>query len=132
MDAGASTDEWCGQRTAKSCGPDIPTLISGATRKRCHPRRQESPVSGASTKETVRTIARGMPGGSGVTVVTNLCAFLLCTQGCGRACRPAFPAPSAMGKGFYKTRGADFACENAEVWLGRVIARSKATKQSRL
>jgi hypothetical protein len=34
-----------------------------------------------------------MPGVSGVTVVTNLCAFLLCTQGCGRTERPAFPAP---------------------------------------
>src|SRR5664279_1923218 len=28
-----------------------------------------------STKETVKTIARGMPGDSGVTVVTNACAF---------------------------------------------------------
>ncbi|MGA2057672.1 MAG: hypothetical protein ABSG88_20485 [Bradyrhizobium sp.] len=29
------------------------------------------PVSGAATKETVKTIARGMPGVSGVTVVTT-------------------------------------------------------------
>ena len=55
-------DEGRAKRTAKSCGPDIPTLISGATRKRCHLRRQESPVSGASAKETVKTIARGVPG----------------------------------------------------------------------
>jgi hypothetical protein len=29
------------------------------------------PVTGESMKETVKTIARGMPGDSGVTVVTN-------------------------------------------------------------
>jgi hypothetical protein len=29
------------------------------------------PVTGESTKETVKTIVRGMPGDSGVTVVTN-------------------------------------------------------------
>jgi hypothetical protein len=64
-------------RTAKSCGPDIPTLMSSW--RQCYAlrwrRRQQSPVSGASTKETVKTIARGMPGVSGVTVVTNSCAF---------------------------------------------------------
>jgi len=31
----------------------------------------KSPITGESTKETVKTIARGMPGVSGVTVVTN-------------------------------------------------------------
>src|SRR5580704_4242544 len=41
-----------------------------------------------------KTIARGMPGVSGVTVVTNACAFYHCTRGCGRIGRPAFPAPS--------------------------------------
>src|SRR5258707_13366981 len=33
-------------------------------------------VTGESTKETVKTIARGMPGCSGVTVVTMLVCFL--------------------------------------------------------
>src|ERR1700728_2984523 len=51
-----------------------------------------------STKETVKTIARGMPGVSGVTVVTCLRAFYFCTQGCGRIGRPAFPAPSLEGR----------------------------------
>src|SRR4030081_1466586 len=41
-----------------------------------------------------KTIARGMPGNPGVTVVTTLVCFLLCTRGCGRIRRPAFPAPS--------------------------------------
>jgi hypothetical protein len=40
-----------------------------------------------------KTIARGMPGVPGVTVVTNACAFYQYTRGCGRIGRPAFPAP---------------------------------------
>jgi hypothetical protein len=40
-------------------------------------RWQESPVTGESTKETVKTIARGMPGVSGVTVVTMLVCFFI-------------------------------------------------------
>ena len=55
---------------------------------------KQSPVTEESAKETVKTIARGMPGVSGVTVVTNACAFYHCARGCGRAGRPAFPAPS--------------------------------------
>ncbi len=51
------------------------------------------PVTGESTKETVKTIARGMPDVSGVTVVTNACVYYHYTRGCGRAERPAFPAP---------------------------------------
>jgi hypothetical protein len=57
-----------------------------------HRRRwQESPVTEESAEKTVKTIARGMPDVSGVTVVTNACAYYHC--GCGRAERPAFPAP---------------------------------------
>jgi hypothetical protein len=54
----------------------------------------KSPITKESTKETVKTVARGMPGVSGVTVVSNSCAFYFCTRGCGRIGRPAFPAPS--------------------------------------
>jgi hypothetical protein len=53
------------------------------------------PVTGESAKETVKTIARGMPGLSGVTVVTNSRVFFY-TRGCGRIERPAFPAPSDL------------------------------------
>src|SRR6478735_7275800 len=63
-------------RTAKSCGPDAPTLASSLREPGSRGRRwQKSPVTGESTKETVKTIARGMPGVSGVTVVTNARAF---------------------------------------------------------
>src|SRR5579872_751193 len=32
----------------------------------------------------------------GEPVVTNSCAFFFCARGCGRARRPAFPAPSVF------------------------------------
>ncbi len=64
-------------RTAKSCGPDAPTLVSSFAELSARRRWQESPVTGESTKETVKTIARGMPGVSGVTVVTTLVCFLI-------------------------------------------------------
>src|SRR5436190_14187831 len=67
-------------RTAKSCGSDAPIVgVKSAIRsagdgvkKRGH--RGEREVSR-------KTIARGMPGRSGVTVVTNSYAFLFCMRG---------------------------------------------------
>jgi hypothetical protein len=60
------------QRTAKSCGPDAPTLVSssrscvGPTGLRQNisvgRRWQKSPVTGESMKETVKTIACGNAG----------------------------------------------------------------------
>src|SRR5258708_15089088 len=85
------------KRTAKSCGPDAPTLASSFAGFSAKRRWQKSPVTGESTKETVKTIARGMPGVSGVTVVTNARAYYHYTRGCGRIGRPAFPAPSDRG-----------------------------------
>jgi hypothetical protein len=94
------------RRTAKPCGPDAPTLAS-SWRKRFRRRRwQTSPVTGESTEETVKTIARGMPGDPGVTVVTNARAFYHTTRGCGRTRRPAFPAPSLeRAEGFQQNSG---------------------------
>ena len=67
-------------RTAKSCGPDAPTLVSSLRvmiRKR---RWQESPVTGESTKETVKTIAQGMLECFGEPVVTNSCVYFYFTR----------------------------------------------------
>jgi hypothetical protein len=82
------------RRTAKTRGPDAPTLASSWWKRFRRRWWQQSPVTKESAEETVKTIARGMPGVSGVTVVTCLRAFYFCTQGCGRVERPAFPAPS--------------------------------------
>jgi hypothetical protein len=56
-------------RTAKSCGPDTPTLVSSWWATADDGGKQAR--SPGSAKETVKTTARGMPGVSGVTVVTN-------------------------------------------------------------
>src|SRR4051794_7338092 len=102
--------------------------VGGVIRRR---RWQESPVTGKSTKETVKTIARGMPGRSGVTVVTMLVCFLFCMRGCGRIARPAFPAPFIFSRVTVGKARAFSRRENAEV-CGRtqgikvVIARSES------
>src|SRR5216117_2099292 len=65
-----------------------------------------------------KTIARGMPGRSGVTVVTMLVCFVFYrTRGCGRIQRPAFPAPSvSKGERFMHSSG-DSRRGNAKVCL---------------
>jgi hypothetical protein len=71
VDAGGAADERAGSRTAKSWRPDTPTLVSSW---RGFPQATEatSRLSGETSKETVKTIARGMPDLSGVTVVDLL------------------------------------------------------------
>ncbi len=85
--------------------------------------RQLSPMTGARKPGprgeraiSRKTIARGMPGVSGVTVVTNACAFYHTTRGCGRIERPAFPAPSVGGEIESKTR-AKRCGEIAKPWV---------------
>jgi hypothetical protein len=67
VDAVAPEDERCSPRTAKSCGPDAPTLASSFADGDVGPygpdtptsakrRGQTSPVPGESSKETVKTI----------------------------------------------------------------------------
>src|SRR6201986_1980426 len=45
-------------RTAKSCGPDAPTLASSLVEFSARRRWQKSPVTGESTKETVKPLRR--------------------------------------------------------------------------
>jgi hypothetical protein len=56
-------------------------------------RRQESPVSGASTKETVKTIRAGNAGTFSANLRRPLRVFFS-RKLWVRAMRPAFPAPS--------------------------------------
>jgi hypothetical protein len=48
-----------------------------------------------------------------VTVVTNACVFYHYTRGCGRAERPAFPAPSLRKGGTFNAK------------LGRIVPRDR-------
>src|SRR5882757_8408109 len=62
-------------------------------------RWQKSPVTGESAKETVKTIACGNAGRSGVLVVTRVRSTTTkCTRGCGCSGHPAFPTPSLGGR----------------------------------
>src|SRR5579864_612430 len=71
--------------------------VKFALRKRGR-RWQTSPVHRGEHEVSRKTIARGMPGETGVTVVTTLVYFVFYrTRGCGRIERPAFPAPSLRG-----------------------------------
>ena len=58
-------------RTAKLRGPDALTLASSWS---VPPMVRPQARSPGSAEETVKTIARGMPDVSGMTVVTNVCA----------------------------------------------------------
>jgi hypothetical protein len=83
MDADCAFDEQHVKRTAKSCGSDAPMLASSFA-VNARRRWQQSPVTGKSAKETVKTIARGMPGETGVTVVTMLvCFFIFACEAAG-------------------------------------------------
>src|SRR6266436_6302445 len=81
-------------RTAKSCGSDAPMLAS-SLREEAQATVSNKPGHRGEREVSRKTIARGMPGRSGVTVVTMLVCFVLFrTRGCGCIVRPAFPAPS--------------------------------------
>jgi hypothetical protein len=58
-------DECAGLRTAKSCGPDAPTLASSCAEVSARRWWQKSPVTRESAKETVKTTAQGRPDDSG-------------------------------------------------------------------
>src|SRR6202042_3495938 len=94
MDAGGAADESADLRTAKSCGPDAPTLASSfaeATPRGDGGKRARSP--GRARNKLLKPSRAGMPGDPGATVVTNACVLLPYTRGCGCNGHPAFPAP---------------------------------------
>ena len=104
-------------RTVKSCGPDAPMLGFNAapTLTRCAgDGGKKARFTRESTKQPLKTIAQGVPDRIGRPVVTTLVCFLFCIRGCGRADRPAFPAPS-LGVAVFDTSVAFLLRENAEV-----------------
>jgi hypothetical protein len=74
MDAAMSNDErHCGGRRSRVVL--MPRRWHQVGGESCKRRWQESPVTGEITKETVKTIARGVPECFGVPVVTTLVRF---------------------------------------------------------
>src|SRR5450432_4693414 len=92
-------------RTAKSCGPDAPTLASSSRRLSRPYRARTKPYPlttvakepghrGARSKP-LKPLRAGMPGDSGVLVVTRVrFTNAKCTRGRGCSGHPAFPTPS--------------------------------------
>src|SRR6266550_8347195 len=93
-------------RTAKSCGSDAPMLAS-SLRYEAQATVSNKPGHRGEHEGNRKTIAQGMPGETGVTVVTMLVCFVLFrTRGFGRIVRPAFPAPSvSKGERFMHSSG---------------------------
>ena len=85
------------KRTAKSCGSDAP-MPASSLREEAQATVSNKPGHREEHEVSRKTIARGMPGRSGVTVVTMLVCLFFYTRGCGRIARPAFPAPSEFQK----------------------------------
>src|SRR6266403_2605086 len=63
-------------RTAKSCGSDAPMLAS-SLREEAQATVSNKPGHRGEREVSRKTIARGMPGVSGVTVVTTLVCFFI-------------------------------------------------------
>src|SRR6266581_391749 len=104
-------------RTAKSCGPDAPTLVS-RLRMLCRPyrvrmqckfandggKRARSP--GRARRKPLKPLRAGMPGDAGVLVVTRVRSTTTkCTRDRGCSGHPAFPTPS-LGEISCKASGA--------------------------
>jgi hypothetical protein len=71
---GNSQDERCYPRTAKSCGPDTPTLVSSCANFRAATVAKE-PGHRGEHEVIVKTIAQGRPDCFGEPVVTALVCF---------------------------------------------------------
>src|SRR5260370_110637 len=73
MDAVGAADESADLRTAKSCGPDAPTLVSSSQNYFPQCRMQKSPVTAHSPQQTVTAIrARAAKGKGGATALAKL------------------------------------------------------------
>src|SRR6266852_2518412 len=129
-------DERRFSRTAKSCGPDAPTLASssrdgmsaqpGADRPHI-PQATVAKEPGHRGEHEIsrKTIACGNAGRSGVLVVTRVRSTNpKCTRGCGCSGHPAFPTPSLGAKDSCTTRALRVA--RREAAFSRHCERSEA------
>src|SRR5260370_22698004 len=117
-------------RTAKSCRSDAPMLAS-SLREEAQATVSNKPGHRGEREVSRKTIARGMPGETGVTVVTTLvCLFYFACEAAGASsARHSLRPLIFRADGFLQELG-----RIAPRGRGRmlvVIARSAATKQSR-
>src|ERR1700689_3372912 len=106
MDAGGATDESAYLRTAKSCGPDAPTLASSSRGAELlggeGGNKARSP--GRARRKPLKPSRAGMPGDSGATVVTNARAYYSTRAAAGASGTRHSPRP--LGGSFRHNSGA--------------------------
>jgi hypothetical protein len=77
MDVGSALTNGAVSRTAKSCGPDIPTLVSSRRKRYPQATVAKTPGSpGRARSSLLKPLRAGMLGVSGKPVVTTLVCFL--------------------------------------------------------
>src|SRR5260370_27511109 len=93
------------QRTAKSCGSDAPMLAS-SLREEAQATVSNKPGHRGEREVSRKTIARGMPGETGVTVVTILVCFFISHARLRAHRAPGIPCALCFlgAVGFCKTR----------------------------
>ena len=128
MDADNFTRRVSLPRTVKARGPDLPTLGSSFAGDLARRRGLKSPVPrGERADRPLTPIARGRPDCFGGPVVTNACAFYLCTRGYGCAKHPAFPAPSLFSGRCFRTARAKSCRGNTKVCPRRLCSSQRRT-----
>ena len=129
-------------RTAKSCGPDAPTLAS-SLRRHVGPTGLRQPISaddggkqarspGRARRKPLKPLRAGMPGDPGGPVVNTRVLPTHCTRGCGCIGHPAFPTPS-LGRKIPAQLGriAPRECGGARQSLSRHRPRKRTIQYSR-
>jgi hypothetical protein len=115
----------CGRRSRVVLTPRRWRQVGG--NNFCWRRWQESPVTWESAKQPLKPLRAGMPGDPGATVVTNACALLPYTRGCGCNGHPAFPTPfDFWGERYTHNSGASRR-ENAKMHVRAPDAAQRAT-----
>jgi hypothetical protein len=125
VDAEGAFDEWRRKRTAKTCGPGTPTLVS-SSREGTRMTVANKPGAPGRARSSRKTIAWGMPGDSGVTC-QRVCALptTIAHTAIGRIGRPAFPAPSMERAGIKEYLAQKKSCgENAKLCLPFEVGES--------
>jgi hypothetical protein len=125
------------QRRAKSCGPDAPTLAS-SSRRQVGPTGLRHAISaddggkqarspGRARRKPLKPLRAGMPGDSGVLVVTRVRSTTTkCTRDRGCSGHPAFPTPSKGAEESSTTRAHCVAGSRTRVWNWSAVIASEA------
>jgi hypothetical protein len=95
VDADAPIDERRVTRTAKSCGPDTPTLVSSSQLRSAGDGGYQARYTGEHEDKPSKPLRRECRIASAEPVCSCACFFVhVCTRDRGCSVHPVFPAPS--------------------------------------